>query len=89
MMKCTIENIEKTTKKLLISSQEVSKAHKCDWQDEVHASYRTYVQACITSSGRAVEIATVLKASCDQLNSLKIDEDIKNAKSMIAEIGGI
>lgn len=84
-MKCSVDSLSKAQKKLVDAINVMAQSYKCDWNDDVHASYQAYVSTCKESVNTVANEIAKCKNICETVNSLTIDADIALAETLIAQ----
>lgn len=61
-------------------------AFHSNWNDSVHESFNTYIEICSSSGKNLSRIVSECENICNNLNKLKIDEKLKEAKDKLKEV---
>lgn len=69
--------------------EDVSKSYKCDWNDEVHDSYKAYVEQLEKSSRGLSIIRNQTEALVKEIEQLKTDDYKKTTLSLSREVDRI
>ena len=88
-MKCNIEPIASTVKRLDSSTNKLSSSLAGDWNDEVKESYRKYISQCKENTEKIRSIESKMKSECEKLSSIDVDALVASAESTCFAIDGV
>ena len=88
-MKCNVEETSKATKKLQMTTDTLCASYRCDWNDDVHASYLPYVSMCKETVASILATVSKCNSLCNSLNAMNIEGCISQAESIVAEEAGL
>lgn len=88
-MKCNVEPISSTVKKLDSSTNKLSSSLAGDWNDEVKESYRKYISQCKENTEKIRNTESKMKAECEKLSRIDVDALIASAEATCFAIDGV
>ena len=88
-MKCSVEETSKATKKLQMTTDTLCASYRCDWNDDVHASYLPYISMCKDNVANIQATISKCSSICNSLNSMNIEGSISQAEALVAEEAGL
>ena len=60
----------------------LTQTYNCEWEDEVHASFKKYVQRCEDSSRSLKSLSERVDSICHHLNERNIDREKENSNKL-------
>ncbi len=72
-----------------IISLNVSKCYRCDWDDQVHESFRLYVSQIEKLSDAVQNIYTRTQQELNELDAMNIDDIVTEAERLCREADSI
>ena len=61
---------------------DLTNSYNCDWNDEVHASFKKFIVECEEYSSAIKYVKHQSEQACQELNSLNIDQEKSNSKKL-------
>ncbi len=78
-------NIRQCADEIRNEIKNLQRAFRSNWNDEVHASFDSYISICLDNGNKLNLIASKCEKFCNELNKLKIDEKLKIVKKKSKE----
>ena len=88
-MKCNIEPIASTVKRLDSSTNKLSSSLAGDWNDEVKDSYRRYISQCKENMEKIRSTESKMKSEFEKLSSIDVDALVDSAYAICYAIDGV
>ena len=86
-MKFSSKEISKEVNEITDIMHRLNKSFHSNWKDEVHLSYQGYISLCEKKIKILNDIDSECVRVCKEINSFKIDDEIRECKISIEEAG--
>lgn len=85
-MDFSLDNLRNSMEILTDALEQLQSSFDCEWDDEVHASFETYISKCQAATLGIEGILVALEKNCAELNSVRPDQIVQDAESVCAEV---
>ena len=88
-MRCNIDLIANSIKKLTTSSNALDSSLAGDWNDEVKESYRKLNSQCKEQLEKIRNCEGQMRNACEKLSAVDVDEFVASAEATCMAIDGV
>lgn len=67
----------------------LARSYNCEWNDEVHDSFKNFVKQCEECSRLIKSITSQAERICQELNCAHIDQEKSNAEKLNREVDNL
>lgn len=85
-MNFSLDSLKNGMGMLTDALEQLQSSFDCEWDDEVHDSYETYISKCRTATQGIEGVLGALEKNCAELDSIQPDQIVQDAENVCTEV---